>query len=373
MDFVSFLILFGISVGVFLGLLLISLGQRNKKANRLLGFLLLSFSFSITGFAIEHTHTHAHFPHMHGLPQIALFLFGPLFYLYVRVLTKRKFSFREKHIFHFLPFLFLIIYQIPYIIKSAEQKLSMLYDPAVRLEWLAILAIQIVHLFIYMFFTHKVIVKHEKKIRDTMSAIEKINLRWLKMGMYFFVSVFSLIILFLLLFFAGIDLSKYYQIIVPLSVSFIICIMGYYGLKQPIIFPRDEVKVKAKKYEKSNLNETMSEEYLKKLLAYMETEKPYLQSNLTLHKLASALCITPHHLSQIINDKLNQNFFDFINQYRVKEAQKMLLHPQGQLLTILAISEEVGFNSKTAFNTAFKKLTSMTPTEFRKNGVLSIK
>jgi AraC-like DNA-binding protein len=366
MDFLSLLILFGICVGVFLGLLLISLARGNQTANRLLGLLLLSFSFSITGFLLNRTGTASDYPYLIGLSQFVLFLFGPLFYFYVKVLTRRKFSFREQHFLHFLPFLFLIIYKIPFIIKSAPEKMALVNEHSFRMENIAILVLQIIHLFLYIFFTNKLIDRHERRVKSTMSSIDKINLRWLRMGIYFFVSVFGVMFGFTLLFFAGTDLFHLFNIIIPLSVSFIISVMGYYGLKQPIIFPGEEENLKPKKYRKSKLNDEISEEYLQKLLDHMEKEKPYLQNNLTLHRLATALGITPHQLSQILNDKLNQNFFDFINQYRIKEAQRILSHPQGQLLTILAVSEEVGFNSKTAFNTAFRKTTKMTPSEYRK-------
>jgi len=346
---------------------LITLGKGNKSANRLLGYLLLSFSFSISGFIIERNDAAAKYSFLLGLSQIVLFLFGPLFYFYVKALTKRKFSFREQHLLHFLPFLFLILYYIPFIIKNPADKLAFYYSEARRFESMAILSVQILHLFIYIFYTNKLIRKHEKKIMTTMSSIDKINLRWLRMGIYLFAGVFGFMMFIIVMFIAGIDLFAYFQIIVPLSVSTIICLMGFYGLKQPIIFQNDEEKIKKKKYEKSALIDSVSEEYLQKLLCYMDTEKPYLQCNLTLQKLSSALGITPHHLSQIINEKLNQNFFDFINQYRVKEAQNLLVHPKGQLLTILAISEESGFNSKTAFNTAFTHVTNMTTSEFRKN------
>jgi AraC-like DNA-binding protein len=365
MDFISFIILFGICVGVFLGILLISTARGNKAANRLLGILLLSFAFSISGFLLNRTDTAEEYPYLIGLSQLVLFLFGPLFYFYVKVLTKRKFSFRDQHILHFLPFLFLVLYKIPFIVKSSSDKLALMGEDSFRLENIAILVLQIIHLFIYIFFANKLITRHEIRIKSTLSSIDKVNLRWLRMGIYFFVSVFGMMLVFTLLFFAGFDFFRFFNLLVPLSVSFIICIMGYYGLKQPIIFPNDEA-VKPKKYKKSKLNDAISEEYLQRLTCYMDKEKPYLQNNITLQRLASALGITPHHLSQIINEKLNQNFFDFINTYRVKEAQRLLKHPQGQLLTILAISEEVGFNSKTAFNTAFRKSTNMTPSEYRK-------
>jgi len=121
-----------------------------------------------------------------------------------------------------------------------------------------------------------------------------------------------------------------------------------------------------KKYEKSNLTPERADEYLKRLLRCMETEKPYLNGDLTLQKLAEKLSIPANHLSQIINERLAQNFFDFVNAYRVKEVQRLFADPSKKHYSLLAIAEEVGFNSKSTFNSAFKKHANMTPSEFRK-------
>ena len=102
----------------------------------------------------------------------------------------------------------------------------------------------------------------------------------------------------------------------------------------------------------------------------MQKERPYLESELTLPKLADLLQVPPHHLSQVINESLGQNFFDFVNAHRVEEAQRLLRDPERSAYTVLAIAEEAGFNSKTAFNTAFKKVTGKTPTEFRQQGLV---
>jgi AraC-like DNA-binding protein len=162
--------------------------------------------------------------------------------------------------------------------------------------------------------------------------------------------------------------------VLPLGGTIIIYGLAYLGLRQPETTagsdaptPADEVAVQpAKKYEKSTLTSERSEFYLKKLLSIMETEKPYTDGDLTLSKLASKLSISAHHLSQIINERLKQNFFDFVNTYRVAEAKRKLVDPAKKHYSLLAIAEEVGFNSKSAFNVAFKKQTNMTPSEFRK-------
>jgi len=119
-----------------------------------------------------------------------------------------------------------------------------------------------------------------------------------------------------------------------------------------------------KKYEKTAIKADKADKYLKTLLTYMKMGKPFLDPHLTLRTLAKKVAIPHHYLSQIINDKLNKIFFDFINQYRIDEAVKKLNDPAQRQKTVQQIAHEVGFNSQSAFNRAFKKQTDTTPFEF---------
>ena len=98
----------------------------------------------------------------------------------------------------------------------------------------------------------------------------------------------------------------------------------------------------------------------------MSNEKPYLTSTLTLKELAERLDLNPRILSRVINERKNQNFFDFINGYRIDDAKMILSNPAKRKMTILEVLYGVGFNSKSVFNTTFKKNTGVTPTEYRK-------
>lgn len=102
------------------------------------------------------------------------------------------------------------------------------------------------------------------------------------------------------------------------------------------------------------------------LRRHMETAKPYLNASLTIYQLARELSMSVQELSTLINHSLHQHFFDFVNEYRIKKATELLKDPEKQKLTILEILYEVGFNSKSSFNTVFKKFTGSTPTEYRK-------
>lgn len=132
--------------------------------------------------------------------------------------------------------------------------------------------------------------------------------------------------------------------------------MHLYQVRQAILKER-------RKYEKTHIKDEKAEEYLNTLIEFIQKEKPYLRHDLTLRKLAQMVDIPHHFLSQIINTRLNKIFFDFINQYRIEAAVEILMS-QGEHKNIQQVATEVGFNSQSAFNRAFKKHTGKTPSDF---------
>ena len=119
------------------------------------------------------------------------------------------------------------------------------------------------------------------------------------------------------------------------------------------------------KYKKSSLVDDHKDVILNAITHQLKHEKYYLKSTASLSGLAKAIHESSHHVSQVINEKLNQSFFELIAQYRVEEAKSILKTDLGRNLTIEEIAERVGYNSKSAFNTAFKKFTSQTPSAYR--------
>jgi AraC-like DNA-binding protein/streptogramin lyase len=129
---------------------------------------------------------------------------------------------------------------------------------------------------------------------------------------------------------------------------------------------REEEEASRPKYQSSPMNPAYAKELSKKLTQLMEKDKLYRDTETSLPSLAEKLSVSPHQLSQLLNETLNRNFSDFINSYRIEEAKEILQSPKGEKQKIASIAFDVGFNTTVAFYNAFKKYTDMTPAQFKK-------
>ncbi|PLX05451.1 MAG: hypothetical protein C0598_14695 [Marinilabiliales bacterium] len=150
------------------------------------------------------------------------------------------------------------------------------------------------------------------------------------------------------------------------------CWIIFKGLQSPELFrDNDEKLLSVKDMLKESVNDDqsdiISDEKLREINTYMIEEEPFLDPDLSINKLARYLKMQKRELSILINHNLNKHFFDFINDFRIEKAKKMLVEPDKNDLTVLEILYHVGFNSKSSFNTAFKKHTGFTPTQYRIN------
>ncbi len=123
------------------------------------------------------------------------------------------------------------------------------------------------------------------------------------------------------------------------------------------------------KYERSGLSLETAQRYRFTLMEIMQKEQLYLQDDLSLQSLAEAAGLKTHQVSQVINGQMNQNFFSFVNNYRIQQAKQLLLDPKTSSMPIVELAFEVGFQSKSSFYDAFKRATDMTPTQFKKSMV----
>ncbi|MBK7870471.1 MAG: AraC family transcriptional regulator [Saprospiraceae bacterium] len=229
-------------------------------------------------------------------------------------------------------------------------------------------ALLYVSLLVYTFFSIRAILSYRKVVKNTRSSSHLIDLKWLQWTMI----VFSIIL------FADIIDHNFFDITTAYGVSFVHLVllflvngMFYKGLKQPQIFmgitQSDQlITITPKNDDNVNKIEEDVKEELDQIRHYMQLHKPFTDSNLSLHELAKQLQMPPRRLSYLINKYLDQSFMAFINSYRIELAQERLSNPKDDTETVIEVMYEVGFNSKSSFNTLFKQKTGFTPTEFKR-------
>ncbi|MDN5396567.1 MAG: helix-turn-helix domain-containing protein, partial [Chryseobacterium sp.] len=165
-------------------------------------------------------------------------------------------------------------------------------------------------------------------------------------------------------------ISEWIKIGILVFQLFIVCWYLFKALNNPGLFRNIDSKLKLVSdiilEQKENQPAVVNEE-LTKLKKYMEEEKPFLNPSLTIQDLSKGSEIPARELSVLINHQLGQHFYDFINTYRIENAMHILKDTAKTKVTVLEILYEVGFNSKSSFNTAFKKHTGYTPTDYRKS------
>lgn len=220
--------------------------------------------------------------------------------------------------------------------------------------------------------------RYKKFLQTNFSNIDMLSFNWMRLLAFGLIILLSgaLILVILCEFFSfPISLFSVFAVMVLLFVN----VLGFRGIKHSTIFnqtvpPYNQAqtgkqpttdKEQASSYANYGLKQDDAISLSEKLKNYMEKEKPYTNMDLTLKDLASALDTYPHYITQVLNTVFNQNFYDFINTYRVEEVQKRLHDPQFRNFTILAVAYDCGFNSKSSFNRIFKQKTGLTPSEYR--------
>ena len=356
--------------GLLLAFLLFT-HKSNQPANLFLGIGCLTLSLELIFINIGNINLYKDYPHLIGIPFSLAFLYGPVFHLYVKLLSEKKNNFDKKNLLHFIPFVLSFIYYLPNYFISGIDKIHLmtLMENRELFDMNLINDAKAIHGTLYMIIVIAQVRIHNNRIKNSFSNIDKINLVWLR---YFGLAVvFMIFIVILEHIFEFIYNEKFLlDEILFISIAVLIYSIGYFGLKQPEIFSQknddeSEKEVEEEKYKKSGLAEETANKYLKDLENLMISNKPYLESNLTLQQLSNELNISTHNLSEVINSKLNQNYYDFVNSYRVEEFKKKLKEKDAQNYTILSLAFDCGFKSKSTFNTIFKKFTGQTPTEYK--------
>jgi AraC-like DNA-binding protein len=296
------------------------------------------------------------------------YLIGPVLWLYARtMLTKNPLS-RKWVLLHCIPFITWIIVSFLY-----REHLFALNTRMPRGDFANILPMlrssgSFISAIIYGVYVLYMIGNHMKGVQDFYSSKTIRNtLSWLKILILFMIGIYTLFLLSEVFNFKfRIPFIKNSAQVLSIAPIIFIFFFSYFSKDQQI--PEDTKSgFKPEKYTKSALEESVIEKINIDLLELVETQKTYLNPELTIDDIAGRLNTTKHNVSQVINIKTENNFYYFINNFRIKEFQMMIKENRFPDYTVIAIAFECGFNSSSVFYSMFKKVTEMTPKEYIKS------
>lgn len=368
-NLLSIVTIISLFISFFLAFFLFTVKTEHKTSNRLFALFLIITAIDTSEPLISHF---TNGPSNLGILRTTLsFLQIPTFYLYVLSVCYSDFKLKPKYLVHLLPLLVANLALLPrFYLVDIDSKLDFIINRQNMIElqmshWL-------LHLQIIVYFTAIfILLRKAKKLYLENNSGGKLNsYQWL------FQLTGVLTALYLIVIFKNIFkfsdypyISDWIKIGILMLQPFITCWYLYKALNNPELFRNIDSKLKLvsdiileeKKIEAKTLNED-----LQKLKKYMADEKPFIDSALTIQDISKEMNVPVRELSVLINHQLGQHFYDFVNTYRIENAMEILKDSSKTKVTILEILYEVGFNSKSSFNTAFKKHTGNTPTEYRK-------
>jgi len=345
--------------------------KKNRRANHVLAVLVFLFSIGMAGPFYFSNRFYLHVPALAPFFNALPYTFGPLLFLYVRALTHRRFTLTKIDGLHAVPaVLVLLYYSSLYFMPSAE-KIALpekIYFQQTVFSYTSIAA-GLLQALIYVVLCFRLLRIHTRKIKESFSAVEKVNLSWVHHRVSIYIVIWA-IACGLQAFPPGGPTAENPDVAIAyFLISLTLFSIGYRGMDQPEIFkgiPDYSPPKKNKKFEWTGLSREKGKQIKEDLLRVMEEKRLYLAPDLTLPQVAVVMDIPSHRLSQVINERMKQNFFQFINGYRVETAKGKLSRPgnEGDELTKIALDS--GFNSLAAFNRVFKDITGESPSQFCK-------
>jgi AraC-like DNA-binding protein len=344
-------------IAIFQMILLILFFNSNKNrsnSNIILSLIILVYTMQIcaivfmSSFQIETLVRFNLFPAVCN--QFAL-LFGPLIWFYSRAIIGYKLH--KRDLWHISPFVFMILFML---VKKIMDPNYLFWFSRFRFYTSGLILAQSL---IYLLVTGFGLFKNKGLYKNYLN--QSVNFQIL----YGFLLV-GFILLWVLKFntFLFMDLWKRYGVCPITTSSYFVTGFLFFNVLVYTALIKPDLFIWKKKYQNTNLTPTKRQQIIEKIQRFMEFEKIYSDSSLSLTFFADKLEIPVPYLSQIINEEYNLSFPEFVNTYRIIEAKHLLENNQSEF-TIQQIMYEVGFNSKSAFNTAFKKYTGYTPSEIK--------
>ncbi|WP_298512709.1 AraC family transcriptional regulator [uncultured Kordia sp.] len=374
-DYLFTIVTISIFISLFLAVFLVTVSSKNKLSNRLFALFLVLTTIDVSGFLYQPAA--GEMSNLAMFRNLVIFLQLPTLYLYILSASYTNFILKWKHLLHVLSFVLVNLVFVPrFYLANTSEKISFLSD------FKNVFEVQFNHVFLHVQVAFYIVLiflalrKAKKLYLQNYTGNSLQSHQWL-FQLSVAITIFYVLALVknIFKFSTNDDVSD--QITIGLYVLnlVIICWYLFKALHHPTLFKSVNSNLKLvetiiseeKKKSTATVDNITSNAELQKLQAYMKTEKPFLNASLTIQDVSDAIDIPVRELSVLINHTLEQHFFDFVNSYRIKKAQELLIDTTDTKRTVLEILYEVGFNSKSSFNTAFKKHTGVTPTAYRKN------
>ncbi|MBN2079414.1 MAG: AraC family transcriptional regulator [Spirochaetes bacterium] len=342
----------GLSLVMALGLLVRPLFFRNA----VLALILALMAFITFSLYLLHSQRVYDYPILFFFQVPVVLSLGPLLYFYLLSVTSDKERLRRRDVLHFIPVLVVGLYMIPYFLYSANVQREVVYELLNNNQHLMLRAIFTASVFVPVLYIAAPAVRIMTQMRKGSQSEKKIVL------------LFVFLVIWLITGIAGlgvtISLSLPALKVINLIVSLVILCFYLMGQRYPYLVQYGTVHVNGESYTKSYLNGMDLDNLGRQLQAMMEQEKLYCDEDLSLPRLSQALGVTPHQLSQFLNQHYGKNFNSFVNGYRIEDAKQLLVTETER--NTLSVALAVGFNSYSAFHSAFRKATGLSPAEFRK-------
>jgi AraC-like DNA-binding protein len=377
-DGFSVFIFLGVFLGLVLSLFFIFKPSMNSAANRYQGFLLLSLTLCILEMVLNMTGFITRILFITNTTEPLNLVIGPFLYLFIKRSIDQDDS--KKEWLHLLPAIIYLGYIFPDFLQPNEfqynsyvnschpdwpllnVKTTYATDPLDIKKYLNLTtAVQI------SFYTLLSILKLEKKCRQNGLSIFSTHDDMLKSLRNLVFHILAIILIFIIvkLRFQA-DLGDYF---IGMYISVFVMITTFRVMNDSTYFERSAsfMDISIGKYRKSSLNESDKQRIHAIIIKEFENGNYFSENLASLADLAKKIGESKHHVSQVINEKLGKNFFELLASYRIEKAKNILTEDKSCRLTIEEVSEMVGYNSKTAFNNSFRKLTGKTPSEFRKS------
>lgn len=345
-------------------------GKVNPVANNWFGLFSFSAGCMMLNVFIYQTGAEANYNELIAFNELSRFLIAPALFLSVRHFTSPDKGLKAPDYLHFIPFLLFLIYILPYLIVTNYHLNNIaIYLPGFIKSWLPFLLPAAVkfQLLFYWAMAYNNLKQHQKNVRLINADTKGIDLKWLQyllygIAMMLIISVAGLVFL--------VGWIAFYSPVVYLAG---VLTTGYFLIAQKEIYPFEQPELeeiskivlpdngspKTVRFPEDKLDQLKAQ-----LGQLMATNKPYLDNELSLPGLAKVMNISTHDLSFVLNEGFGLSFFGFVNSYRIAEVKQLMLSGQHRQLNMLGLAYSAGFNSKTTFNTAFKKETGLSPTQF---------